>query len=109
MVNNEIGATKFCQCCVYFRSGSVDIRFTLGGIGKVDVTICWIYLRQRGRDDVEPDFSIIGIEPAVRVNIYCGVLIFVMLVFVMPVFVMLIFVMPVLVTVGFEGRTLTEG
>ena len=119
MVNDEIGATKFCQCCFYFRNSGVYIRFPLGGIGKVDITMCWIYLRQRGRNDVEPDFSVIGVQPAVWVNVFCGVFIFVMpvfviLVLVMPVLVFLVLVMPVFVkavfvTVGFEGRTFTEG
>ena len=99
MVDNEIRTAKCRQCCVYFRDDSVDIRLALADIVEVDIGVFGIYLRQLRSDDIEPGFAVIGIEPAMGVNVYSGVLIFVMSVFVMF----------VPVTVGFESCTVTEG
>ena len=99
MVDNEIRTAKCRQCCVYFRDDSVDIRLALADIVEVDIGIFGIYLRQLRRDDIEPGFAVIGIEPAMGVNVYSGVLILVMSVFVMF----------VPVTVGFKSCTVTEG
>ena len=101
MVDNEIRTAKCCQCNFYFRDDSVDLVLAASGIAEVDAGIFGVFLRQLCRDDIEPGFAIIGIKPAMGINVRsdvadsngC-----------MPTFVTFM-----VVTVGFEGRTFTVG
>ena len=101
MVDNEIRTAKCRQRCFYFRDDSIDIRLALSDVVEVDIGIVGIYLRQLCRDDIEPGFAVIGIEPAMGINVRSGVAVLSCCVS--------FFVSLVLVTVCFEGCTFTVG